>query len=93
MIVPHVLFVCGGTKERDRENSQCKLSSERAIAKGTRHSRSRSVTSFVRKECKAGSTLGLCCVAEVGKAGQGDGGLQSFNLQDLQELNLHYQSV
>ena len=67
--------MCGGTEERDREKSQCKLSSVREIAKETQHLKSRSVTSFVRKECKARSTHGLpgmYYVAGVRKAGQGD---------------------
>lgn len=38
----HVLFVCGGTGDRDREKSQCKLSSERETerATGTLHLKS-----------------------------------------------------
>lgn len=74
--------MCGGTEERDREKSQCKLSSEREGAKETRHLKSRSVTSFMRKECKARSTLGLPMWQESEKQVKGMECPQSFNLQD-----------
>lgn len=73
----HVLFVCGGTGDRDREKSQCKLSSERdrESYRNTALEKSRVSTSFMRKECKARCTPslpGLSCVEGVRKGGQGD---------------------
>lgn len=78
MIVPMYYLCVKGLETGIGEKSQCKLSSERKrgrAAAGTLHLKSQSVTSFMRKECKARCTPslpGLSCAERVRKAGQGD---------------------